>query len=169
MKQKLKDRDQALETALSEQQTDKQNSKIENNKLMQKIADLESYRVKHENEDILKQQKENEYPQQKSSSTFRSQSDVLPYVQNMFKELKELKVKDILYEHKLENASKMAQIDKQYQNVFNDLKVSSEAMTEKMKRRYEDEIAHFKAKFDEQVKKITDLENENQLLRIKHS
>jgi len=63
----------------------------------------------------------------------------------------------------------MAQIDKQYQNVFNDLKVSSEAMTEKMKRRYEDEIASFKAKFDEQVKKITDLENENQLLRIKHS
>lgn len=87
----------------------------------------------------------------------------------MFRELKDLKTKDILYEHKLENAAKMAQIDKQYQNVFNDLKVSSEAMTEKMKRRYEDEIASFKAKFDEQVKKITDLENENQLLRIKHS
>jgi hypothetical protein len=42
LKQKLKDRDQALDNALSEQQTDKQNSRIEINKLMQKIADLES-------------------------------------------------------------------------------------------------------------------------------
>lgn len=78
MKQKLKDKDQALDNALNEQQTEKQNSRIEINKLMQKIADLESYRVKHENEDIFKQNKENEYPQTKSSTSSRSQSDVLP-------------------------------------------------------------------------------------------
>jgi len=78
LKQKLKDKDQALDNALNEQQTEKQNSRIEINKLMQKIADLESYRVKHENEDIFKQNKENEYPQTKSSTSSRSQSDVLP-------------------------------------------------------------------------------------------
>jgi len=42
-------------------------------------------------------------------------------------------------------------------------------MMEKMKKRYEDEITHYKQKFEDYCKKITDLENENQLLKIKHS
>lgn len=53
----------------------------------------------------------------------------------MFKDLKELKQKDILYEHRLDSSNKISQLDKQYQNIFTDLKNSSEIMMEKMKKR----------------------------------
>lgn len=71
----MKERDQNLEKIQNDYQNDKQNSKLEITKLMQKISDLENYRVKQENEDILKHKLVNEESKSKSNIP---QSDVLP-------------------------------------------------------------------------------------------
>lgn len=92
IKQKLKESEQQVEKLQNDNQTDKQNSKNEISKLMQKISDLENYRVKHENEDILK----HKVIHDDAKSSKIPQSEVLPYVQTMFRELKDLKTKDIL-------------------------------------------------------------------------
>jgi len=74
IKQKLKESVQQVEKLQNDNQTDKQNSKNEISKLMQKISDLENYRVKNENDDLLK----HKLVHDDAKSSKVPQSEVLP-------------------------------------------------------------------------------------------
>jgi len=135
-REKLKERDNSIDILSKQLQSEKQTNSVEINKLMSKLSMYESERVDQENEEISNNKDNRNTTNCKATTnTTEENNNLKSMIWAMFKDLKELKQKDILYEHRLEATNKIAQLDKQYQNIFNDLKTSSEQMMEKMKKR----------------------------------
>eukprot|EP00341_Mesodinium_pulex_P014908 CAMPEP_0116907384 /NCGR_PEP_ID=MMETSP0467-20121206/13083_1 /TAXON_ID=283647 /ORGANISM="Mesodinium pulex, Strain SPMC105" /LENGTH=147 /DNA_ID=CAMNT_0004582411 /DNA_START=1518 /DNA_END=1961 /DNA_ORIENTATION=- len=112
-KEKLKERDNSVDLLSKQLQSEKQNSTVEINKLMSKLSMYESEKIDEENTKLGNTTSDRGEPKDPKDKSLKAKDDVKSMVWAMFQDLKELKKKDILYEHRLDSSNKISQLDKQ--------------------------------------------------------